>query len=149
MFGTIPRRAVIGAALVLGAALGMAPAQAWAQNAVTSSPILGFPHAKVYVEAGADARPVVVILHGAEGGTEAGDRFGPILARMGYAAVGLPYYSADWGEYGPPKALAEISGSFIDIRVDQLAELRDALRGMASMWSGSVCLAPPREPSSP
>jgi len=126
MFGPIARRAVIGAAL----ALVMAPGLAWAQNAVNASPVPGFAHAKIYVEQGDGARPVVVILHGADGGTEAGDRFGPILARMGYAAVGLPYYSPDWGEYGPPKVLPDVSGSFIDIRVDQLADLRDALRGM-------------------
>ena len=101
-----------------------------AAQAVTERPIAGFPHAKVYALEGGQARPVVVILHGADGGTEAGDRFGPILARMGYAAVGLPYYSPDWGEYGPPKALPELPGSFIDIRVDQLAELRQALAGM-------------------
>lgn len=124
MFGRIARRAVIGAALTLW----FAPGLGWAQ--ATSTPVPGFPHAKVYVEAGEGPRPVVVILHGADGGTEAGDRFGPILAGMGYAAVGLPYYSPDWGQYGPPKALPEIAGSFIDIRVDQLAELREALRGM-------------------
>jgi dienelactone hydrolase len=80
--------------------------------------------------AGDEPRPVVVILHGADGGTEAGERFGPVLARMGYAAVGLPYYSPDWGEFGPPKALPELPGSFLDIRVDQLAGLREALSTM-------------------
>lgn len=104
-----------------------------AAQAVTERPIPGFPHAKVYTLTGDEPRPVVVILHGADGGTEAGDRFGPILARMGYAAVGLPYYSPDWGDYGPPKALPELPGSFIDIRVDQIAELREALRGMAGV----------------
>lgn len=107
-----------------------------AAQAVTERPIPGFPHAKVYSLSGDEPRPVVVILHGADGGTEAGDRFGPILARMGYAAVGLPYYSPDWGEYGPPKALPALPGSFIDIRVDQLGELREALRGMAGVDVG-------------
>ena len=55
-------------------------------------PIEGFAHAKVWSLAGDEARPVVVILHGADGNDEAGRRFGPILARLGYAAVGLPYY---------------------------------------------------------
>ena len=99
-------------------------------QAVSEHPVAGFPHAKVYTLPGDQPRPVVVILHGADGGTEAGDRFGPILARMGYAAVGLPYYSPDWGDYGPPKALAELPGSFLDIRVDQIGELREALRAM-------------------
>lgn len=99
-------------------------------QAVSEHPVAGFPHTKVYTLPGDQPRPVVVILHGADGGTEAGDRFGPILARMGYAAVGLPYYSPDWGDYGPPKALAELPGSFLDIRVDQIGELREALRAM-------------------
>lgn len=111
-------------------ALTFAFAAPVAAQEMTARPIAGFPHAKVYTLDGDAARPVVVILHGADGGTEAGDRFGPILARMGYAAVGLPYYSADWGEYGPPKALAELPGSFIDIRVDQIGELREALSTM-------------------
>ena len=117
------------AGLMMAAVLLVFAAPASAQD-VTERPVPGFPHAKVHALTGGGPRPVVVILHGADGGTEAGDRFGPILARMGYAAVGLPYYSADWGEYGPPKALPELPGSFIDIRVDQLAELRTALAGM-------------------
>ena len=117
------------AGFVLAAVLLVFAAPASAQD-VTERPVPGFPHAKVHAMTGGGPRPVVVILHGADGGTEAGDRFGPILARMGYAAVGLPYYSPDWGEYGPPKALPELPGSFIDIRVDQLAELRTALAGM-------------------
>ena len=117
------------AGLMMAAVLLVFAAPASAQD-VTERPVPGFPHAKVHALTGGGPRPVVVILHGADGGTEAGDRFGPILARMGYAAVGLPYYSADWGEYGPPKALPELPGSFIDIRVDQLAELRTALAAM-------------------
>ncbi|MBN8553294.1 MAG: dienelactone hydrolase family protein [Caulobacterales bacterium] len=110
-------------------AFSLTPALAQ-EAAVSVTPVPGFPHANLYALEGAQGLPVVVILHGAEGGTEAGDRYGPILARMGYAAVGLPYYSPDWGEYGPPKALPEIAGSFVDIRVDQLADLRDALAEM-------------------
>ncbi|WP_168196754.1 dienelactone hydrolase family protein [Brevundimonas sp. M20] len=97
---------------------------------VTQTPIAGFPHAVLYT-VGDQPKPVVVILHGADGNDEAGVRFGPILARMGYAAVGLPYYSPNWGEYGPPPKFPNLPGSFIDIRVDQIAELREALRGMA------------------
>ncbi|WP_420477822.1 dienelactone hydrolase family protein [Brevundimonas sp. FT23028] len=96
---------------------------------VTQRPIGGFPHAVLYT-VGDEPKPVVVILHGADGNDEAGVRFGPILARMGYAAVGLPYYSPNWGEYGPPPKFPDLPGSFIDIRVDQIAELREALRGM-------------------
>ena len=97
---------------------------------LTVTPVPGLAHAEVYRLDDAEPRPVVVILHGAEGGNGAGRRFGPILARMGYVAVGLPYYSPDWGQYGPPKALPELAGSFVDIPVDELARLRDALAAM-------------------
>lgn len=122
----LSRRLFVGlsTALLLGAA---SPTLALAQE-VVDRPIEGFPHAKVWSLAGDQARPVVVILHGADGNDEAGRRFGPILARMGYAAVGLPYYSPNWGDFGPPPQFPDLPGSFIDIRVDQLAELREALR---------------------
>ena len=97
---------------------------------VTETPVAGFPHAVVYRLAGDDARPVVVILAGADGGDEGGKRFGPILAEMGYAAVSLPYYSPNWGDYGPPPEFPDLPGSFIDIRVDQIGELRAALATM-------------------
>ncbi|MFC7377797.1 acyl-CoA thioester hydrolase/BAAT C-terminal domain-containing protein [Brevundimonas sp. GCM10030266] len=104
-------------------------AGAVAAQEVTQRPVAGFPHAVLYT-VGDQPKPVVVILHGADGNDEAGARFGPILARMGYAAVGLPYYSPNWGDYGPPPKFPDLPGSFIDIRVDQLADLREALRGM-------------------
>ena len=98
-----------------------------APAAVEETAIAGFPHAKLYRLPGAERRPVVVVLAGAEGGEGAGNRFGPLLARLGYAAVGLPYYSPNWGSYGPPPQFADLPGSFIDIRVDQLADLRATL----------------------
>jgi dienelactone hydrolase len=122
-------------AAVAGAMLALAfPASSAAQTpsqttpiAVEETAIAGFPHAILYRLPGAERRPVVVILAGAEGGDEASKRFGPLLARLGYAAVGLPYYSPNWGSYGPPPQFADLPGSFIDIRVDQLADLRTAL----------------------
>lgn len=98
--------------------------------AIEESPIPGFPRAKLYRLAGEVRRPVVVILPGAEGGDGAGKRFGPILARLGYAAVSFPYYSPNWGDYGPPPEYPDLPGSFLDIRVDQIADLRTALARM-------------------
>lgn len=103
---------------------------AGASAQVTETPLAGFPHAVVYRLAGDEARPVVVILAGADGGDEGGKRFGPILAEMGYAAVSLPYYSPNWGDYGPPPEFPDLPGSFIDIRVDQIGALRAALAAM-------------------
>jgi dienelactone hydrolase len=123
-FQMLHRMAGLLAAFVLLAFGGVAAAQT-----VTERPIAGFPHAVLYT-VGEAPKPVVVILHGADGNDEASTRFGPILARMGYAAVGLPYYSPNWGEYGPPPKFPDLPGSFIDIRVDQIADLRDTLSGM-------------------
>jgi len=126
-----PTRRLFGAltAALAGALMMGVAAPALAQE-VTKTPIAGFPHAAAWRLDDDRARPVVVILHGADGGTEAGERFGPILARLGYVAVGLPYYSPDWGQYGPPKALPELAGSFVDIPVDQLARLRQTVAAM-------------------
>ncbi len=115
--------------LALCALTVMGGSPAFAQE-VIERPIEGFPHAKVWTLAGDQARAVVVILHGADGNDVAGRRFGPILARLGYAAVGLPYYSPNWGDFGPPPVFPDLPGSFIDIRVDQLADLRETLRSM-------------------
>ena len=101
--------------------------EAVADAAIEVMAVPGIPHAQVWRLAGAEARPVVVILHGADGGDEAGRVMGPVLARLGYAAVGLPYYSPDWGDYGPPPQFPDLPGSFLDIRVDQLDDLRQAL----------------------
>lgn len=102
----------------------------WAEAHLSETPVDGFAHAVVYSLGGDTPRPVLVILPGAEGGDAAGKRFGPILARLGYAAVSLPYYSANWGAYGFPPEYPELPGSFIDIAVDQLARLRAALGKM-------------------
>ena len=100
---------------------------------VAKTPVEGFPHAMLYRQSGTEKLPVVVILAGAEGGDEAGRRFGPILAELGYAAISLPYYSANWGEYGPPPQYPELSGSFVDIRIDQLADLKKTITTMPGL----------------
>ena len=118
------------AAVVAGALALVAWPAAASEPDIVETPVPGFPHAVLYAQAGDQPRPVIVILAGAEGGDGAGKRFGPILGELGYAAVSLPYYSPDWGEYGPPPPQPELPGSFLDIRVDQLADLRAVLRIM-------------------
>ncbi|PZN96662.1 MAG: hypothetical protein DCF29_23225 [Alphaproteobacteria bacterium] len=107
---------------------------------VEAEEIPGFPSATLYRLPGGEPRPVIVVLHGADGGVEASRRYGPKLASLGYAVVGLPYYSADWGEYGPPKAIPELPGSFIDIRIDQIGELRDWLRTQPDVDADRIAL---------
>lgn len=124
MRGEVRLTARIGGGVVAEGATQLIGARA----DVVTEDIPGFPSAKLYRLPGHAPRPVVVVLHGADGGTGASERLGPKLASLGYAVVGLPYYSPDWGEYAPPKAIAELPGSFIDIRIDQIAELRDWLK---------------------
>ncbi|MBV9881710.1 MAG: acyl-CoA thioesterase/BAAT N-terminal domain-containing protein [Sphingomonadaceae bacterium] len=46
-----------------------------------------------YTAPGARARPVVVILHGSEGGFDYADWLGPMLVARGYSVFGLVYYA--------------------------------------------------------
>jgi dienelactone hydrolase len=89
---------------------------------VRSTDIPGFPAATFHVIPDGKPKPVIIVLHGAEGGAGASRRFGPVLASLGYAVVGLPYYSPDWGQ--GPKEIPELPGSFIDIRIEQLEAVR-------------------------
>lgn len=124
----------VAAAILMGPAAATAAAPAQEPSAPTlalvETPIAGFPYARLYRLPDQKKRAVIVILAGADGGDDAGKRFGPILARLGYAAVSLPYYSPNWGEYGPPPKHPDLPGSFIDIRIDQLARLRATLGKM-------------------
>jgi dienelactone hydrolase len=127
---------VVAGAMLICSVMSAAHAEQKAAETVpqiSQTPISGFPHARLYRKLGTTNLPVVVILAGAEGGDDAGRRFGPILAELGYAAVSLPYYSANWGEFAPPPQYPELPGSFVDIRVDQLAELKSALAKMPEL----------------
>jgi len=133
-FGSLSEAVCLAASGIGVIALTAIPARAQAigqggsrGSALLETPIAGFPHAMLYRVADDSPQPVVVILGGAEGGNGAGLRFGPILARLGYAGVSLPYYSPDWGDFAPPPEFPDLPGSFIDLRVDQLSELRGAL----------------------
>lgn len=107
---------------------------------VEDEEIPGFPAARLYRLPGDAPRPVIVVLHGADGGTGASNRLGRKLASLGYAVVGLPYYSADWGAYGPPQEIPALPGSFIDIRIEQIAELRDWLRTRPDVDADRIAL---------
>lgn len=108
--------------------------------AVTDEAVPGFPAARLYRLPGGKPRPVVVVLHGADGNTGASERYGRKLASLGYAVVGLPYYSPDWGPQGPPKAIPELPGSFIDIRIDQIADLRAWLKTRPGVDASRIAL---------
>lgn len=134
--GEVRLSARVGDAVVATGAARLVGARA----DVVTEEVPGFPAARLYRLPGGEPRPVIVVLHGADGGTGASERFGPKLASLGYAVVGLPYYSPDWGDYGPPKAVADLPGSFIDIRVDQIAELRDWLETRPEVDADRIAL---------
>lgn len=62
-----------------------------------------------YTAPGARARPVVVILHGSEGGPGYADWLGPMLVARGYSVFGLVYYAPHIRAVaGAPEALNRI-----------------------------------------
>jgi dienelactone hydrolase len=62
-----------------------------------------------YTNPGASARPVVVILHGSEGGLGYADWLGPMLVARGYSVFGLVYYAPHVRPVaGAPEALNAI-----------------------------------------
>ena len=105
---------------------------------VVTQPVPGFPAATFHVIPDGRPKPVLIILGGAEGGAGAARRWGPVLASLGYAVVGLPYYSADWGQ--GPKEIPDLPGSFIDIRVDQLEDVRAWLTTQPEADAGRIGL---------
>ena len=111
-----------------------------ALSTVEVEDVPGFPAARLYRLPGGRPRPVIVVLHGADGGVGASRRYGGKLASLGYAVVGLPYYSPNWGDYAPPPEIPELPGSFIDIRIDQIAELRDWLRTRPDIDADRIAL---------
>ena len=138
LFGVI----TCGAALILPVLLSSsAAAQTQAlQQVIVETDIPPFPHAKLYSAPGSSTRPIIIILAGAEGGDEAGRRFGPVLARLGYAAVSFPYYSPNWGSFAPPPQYPELPGSFVDIRIDQLVDLRNTLANIEGLDTNRIAL---------
>ena len=95
------------------------------------------PVAIFHRQAGDAARPVVVILAGAEGGNGAGRRFGPVLARLGYAAVSLP--GLTFGKPFPgaslrPALIASAASQHFRLDFDRVGrELFPATRGLRSI----------------
>lgn len=69
--------------------------------------------------------PTVIVLGGSEGGDFTARQMAPLLLGQGYAVLGLPYYSPDWGGGSSLPALPE---AFHDIPLDRLETARDWLR---------------------
>lgn len=70
-------------------------------------------------------RPVIITLGGSEGGDSSARRTAPILASMGYAVVGYPYYSPAYNGDKPqfpslPQAFADIPLDRIELVLDEI-----------------------------
>jgi dienelactone hydrolase len=90
--------------------------------AVTSRPVPGFPGALLARPAAAKGRlPVVIVLGGSEGGAATAKAYAPVFAALGFAALGLPYYSPG---YDPADRVPGLPTSFTEIPVDRLAAVK-------------------------
>ena len=70
--------------------------------------------------------PVVVALGGSGGGDGAARFMAPRLAALGYAVLGLPYYSPAW--FGRDAQFPELPRDFVDLPVDYVETAIAALR---------------------
>lgn len=96
-----------------------------ADPAVRREAVPSLPGAILYRLPGTVRRPVVIVLGGSEGGSSFAATLGPQLASAGYAVLGLPYYSPDWGG---GRELPALPASFVDIPVERVAAAREWLR---------------------
>lgn len=69
-------------------------------------------------------RGVIVLLGGAEGGSQAAREEAPKLASRGFVVLGLPYYSPP-AMPGGPRELPALPADFADIPLERLQQLRD------------------------
>lgn len=85
-----------------------------------------FPGARLYRPARSDAnpRPAIIVLGGSEGGASTANLVAPRLAAQGYAVLGLPYYSPD---YGAGQEVPGLPSRFVGIPVDRLQDAHDWL----------------------
>lgn len=89
-----------------------------------------FPGARFAVPAGAGRKPAVILLGGSEGGAIAARNGTASMASLGYAVLGLPYYSPPvYGNDGKPGPgeLPQLPRSFAEIDVAQLERAREWL----------------------
>lgn len=88
-----------------------------------------FPGARFAVPPTPGRKPAIILLGGSEGGSAAA-RSAPQLASLGYAVLGLPYYSpAGWGADGRPQPaeLPTLPATFADIEISRLEQAREWL----------------------
>jgi hypothetical protein len=122
--GSVQLLALVGDKTVAQSQLDFAPASAAAQVEAVGA----FPGAVFAKPKGASGKlPVLILLGGGEGGSGAARDHAPRLAAMGFAVLGLPYYSPSAAP-GGPRELPALPADFINIEIRQLDAVRDWLR---------------------
>lgn len=97
------------------------PAPAFAETSLGDR----FPGAFLAKPQGTGPHPVIVLLGGSEGGDVSARSMTPRFLAQGYAVLGLPYYAPVWP--GAPSAFPGLPANFVDIPVERLADVRNAL----------------------
>ena len=96
-----------------------------ASSGLVREEVAAFPGAVLFRPEGVERPPVVIVLGGSEGGGSFARTTGALLASHGFAVLGLPYYSPDYG-YG--QEVKGLGGDFADIPIDRLETARAWLR---------------------
>ncbi len=106
---------------------------------VKSEKIEAFPGAILAALPSATQRPVIILLGGAEGGAKAARDEAPRLASLGFAVLGLPYYSPARMP-GAEREIPQLPADFADIPVDRLQAVYDWIKTRADLDAERVGL---------
>ena len=106
---------------------------------VRIEPIAAFPGALLASLPGEGKKPVIVLLGGAEGGAKAAREEAPKLASLGFAVLGLPYYSPARG-FGGEREIPELPADFAEIPVDRLGAVYEWIKSRPDLDSERVGL---------
>jgi dienelactone hydrolase len=109
----------------------------WAPEVRTEN-VAAFPGALFASLPGSEARPVLILLHGSDGGTGMGRVMAPMFASRGYAVLSLPYYSPP--DQSGRREIEALPGAFADIPIDRLEQARAWLARKAGVDASRIGL---------
>jgi dienelactone hydrolase len=95
-----------------------------------------FPGARFATLPGSARRPAIIVLGGSEGGGRVARESPPRFASLGFAVLGLPYYSPGSAE----REIPELSAAFADIPVDRLNATFEWLKRRPEVDASRVAL---------
>ena len=100
--------------------------------------VAAFPGAVFASLPGSEKRPVIILLHGSDGGGGMGRVMAPMFASRGYAVLSLPYYSPP--DQNGRREIEALPGAFVDIPIDRLEEARRWLVNRPNVDASSIGL---------